>query len=189
MRLRVAQLPQHHLGRIDRIPVTTLARTVVDTLRTSPREWGLATADVFDQRQVPPAELGEVMLFSSGWPGITRARDLLAFRDGRSESPAESISRLRFREWGLPQPDLQYVFHIDGHVDRVDFYWPQFGVVGECDGYVKYAEGEEGRRALWREKKREDRIRSVVRAFIRWTWDDLWGAGRSLAARLHSVLK
>lgn len=51
---------------------------------------------------------------------------------------------------------------------RVDFYWPEFDVVGECDGRVKYGNATD----LWNEKRREDAIRPLVRRFVRWSWSD-----------------
>jgi hypothetical protein len=78
----------------------------------------------------------------------------------------------------LPRPDLQVdVEDAGGLVGTTDFGWP--GVVGEFDGRSKYgipegADPAEVAEVLWREKRREDRLRRVVRV-ARWTWADAVG--------------
>jgi hypothetical protein len=59
----------------------------------------------------------------------------------------------------------------EGFIGRVDFYWEEFGVIGEADGRSKYAEPG----ALYAEKRREDRLRrhAGCRELIRWGWTDL----------------
>jgi hypothetical protein len=67
------------------------------------------------------------------------ARRVVAFADARAESPLESISRLRMREHGVPAPEPQVEIWIDGRfAGRVDFYWDEYGVIGEADGWGKY---------------------------------------------------
>jgi hypothetical protein len=63
-----------------------------------------------------------------------------------------------------------------------DFAWP--GVVGECDGRLKYAD----RDVLWAEKRREDRIRALGLRVIRWGWDDAWARPGWLCRRIGSAL-
>ena len=50
------------------------------------------------------AAAAEVM---AGWPGMRPAMRAADFADGRSGSAAESLSRVRFAEHGLPAPRLQ----------------------------------------------------------------------------------
>jgi hypothetical protein len=95
--------------------------------------------------------------------------------DARSMSPGESLSRAVMFRLSLPRPDLQVtVEDADGLVGIADFGWP--GVVGEFDGRGKYGVGPdsdpaEAAEVLWREKRREDRLRRQVRV-ARWTWAD-----------------
>ena len=90
-------------------------------------------------------------------------------------SPGESLSRAAMFRLNLPRPDLQVeVDDADGLAGIADFGWP--GVVGEFDGRRKYAVPEgadpaEAGEVLWREKRREDRLRRSVRV-ARWTWAD-----------------
>nr|BFF15511.1 hypothetical protein GCM10025699_68140 [Microbacterium flavescens] len=71
----------------------------------------------------------------------------------------------------------------------VDFWWPEFGVVGEFDGEVKYRtadmlRGRTPEQVVIDEKRREDALRSMpgVRAVVRWNWADAMRAEPLLAA-------
>src|SRR5918993_132714 len=126
-----------------------------------------------------PAELAaaaaEVPRRVRGRPAALLVTELA---DARSMSPGESLSRAAMFRLNLPRPDLQVdVEDAEGLVGTTDFGWP--GVVGEFDGRSKYGipEGADPAAAaevLWREKRREDRLRRVVRV-ARWTWADAVG--------------
>jgi very-short-patch-repair endonuclease len=71
----------------------------------------------------------------------------------------------------------------------VDFWFPDQGVVVEVDGRAKYEDpvmldGRSTADVHWREKRREDFIRSCpgVRAVIRLSWSDLMQPDRVRAA-------
>ena len=74
------------------------------------------------------------------WPGTRQARRAVALLDPRSESPGESVSRVRLHEDGLPVPDPQQdIFDEDGQfVASVDFCWKKQRTIGEFDGKIKY---------------------------------------------------
>ena len=55
-------------------------------------------------------------------------------------------------------------------VARADFYWPQFGVIGEADGNLKY---DEGRAAIVAERRRQQRLEDLGLVVVRWEWSDL----------------
>lgn len=100
----------------------------------------------------------------------------------RSMSVGESLSRARMYELDLPRPQLQVAYHDDdGLVGFADVDWN--GVVGEMDGKRKYGipDGSSAAQAtdvLWREKKREDRMRLRCRALVRWDWATAISADR-----------
>ncbi len=107
--------------------------------------------------------------------GIHRARFCAQFADGRSESPAESLSRVQFDRMGIPPPEVQYEIRDHGlFVARSDFAWPAQRLVGECDGKGKYgkrlAEGETPEDVIMREKRREEQIRQAGWWVVRWGW-------------------
>ncbi len=106
-----------------------------------------------------------------------RVQRVLDFADKLSGSPGESLSRAHMSRLGLPIPELQHEVRDDeGRIGYADFYWKEFGLVGEFDGWVKYSRGEYlagelPSNVLRREKIREDRIRATGLAVVRWMWD------------------
>ena len=78
--------------------------------------------------------------------------------------------------WGSPAPVLQHAFYdSDGFIGRTDFFWPEYGVIGEFDGDAKYLDDDllgdrTAREAVLAEKKREDRLRALGYTVVRWDW-------------------
>jgi len=170
----------------DGITVTSAARTVVDLARVGGVVAGVVAGDAAVRHGWAGVEelRLEVERVGSG-RGVLAARAAVELVDGRSESPGESLSRVRMAERGLPAPVLQHeVRDRHGFVGRVDFWWPDVGVVGEFDGRVKYGTGAAD--VLWEEKLREDRLRAAGLAVARWTWSAAW-AGDPMVARLRAA--
>lgn len=169
------------------LPVTSLARTVVDIAATSPFPAAVAAADAAlhsvargahaEQTLAAfHAELnGELDELGTG-PGSARARRVVDFADERADRPGESLSRVTMHLVGAPPPELQYrVVGVSGRTWHTDFGWPAWGAVAEFDGRAKYAEprylrGRTPAEAVYDEKRREDDIRPQVRTFGRWDW-------------------
>lgn len=99
-------------------------------------------------------------------------------------------SRLRFvcRVGGIeviPQATIR-----DEHgtfVARVDFVVKGTRVVLEFDGRVKYADG--AGRALWDEKRREDRLRALGYLVLRVIWADLADPITLVARIRHAIVR
>lgn len=175
LRVRVAGLPPEDVTEVDGIPVTTVARTVVDLARRLPFIDAVVVADAsLYLRSTTKDELLAVLGRCRRWPGIGRAREVVAFANGGAESPLESRSRVRLvRELGLPPPELNVLIpDADGRpVARVDMLWREYRTIGEADGAVKYGEDEPA--SLFLEKVREDTLRDLRYEVVRWTWWDV----------------
>ncbi len=186
--LHSAALRPDEIGVAAGLPVTCLARTVVDLARTMAFEPAVAVADAAlhgDRNAVPrrdpldPAELASALGRVGRWPGAPAARRAIAFADGRSDGVGESRSRVALLRSRLPAPLLQWkVTGRDGRlIGYVDFGWPNKHTVGEFDGRIKYGRllrpGEDPGDAVFAEKLREDRLRDENLAVVRWTWSDL----------------
>lgn len=174
---------------VDGVRVTSPARTVVDLARVHGFLTGVAAGDAALRTGVVTLDELRAELQSVGSRrGVRVARDVLGFVDERSESPGESLSRVRMRELGIPVPVLQHVVTDGrGFVGRVDFWWPEHGVIGEFDGRSKYrvdVDPEAAAGRLWEEKLREDRLRATGPTVARWTWTDAW-RGAPMAATLR----
>jgi hypothetical protein len=69
----------------------------------------------------------------------TRVLEVLALADETAESVGESRSRALIHMLVLPAPVLQQAFYdAEGFVARTDFFWREYGVIGEFDGDAKY---------------------------------------------------
>lgn len=173
--------------------VTPYERTVVDHARHTALESAISVCDNAFRLSLSTREelLAELARVPKGSRGRRMAQLAIHLADPLAESPLESLSRTRMFQLGLPRPQLQATFHdFEGFIGRVDFYWPKLGLVGECDGELKYAipPGEPGQAAidtLLREKWREQRLRRSqdVDDVARWGWDDAMPP-----TKLHAVL-
>lgn len=160
--------------------VTSAERTLVDIGRTQPFEQAVAITDGALRRTLcTPEGLARALARAARRPGVARAHRVAAFADGRSDGVGESRSRCAMRLAGLPDPQLQWEVRSarGAFLGRVDFAWPELGVVGEFDGRVKYGKylkpGQSAGDAVFAEKVREDRIRGTGLWVVRWTWADL----------------
>lgn len=184
--------PEQVVG-VGGLRVTNTERTVVDIALSAGRDASVAVADAALKLELATkSSLDLALQQAAGRQGITRARAALSLADGHSESVAETLSRLTFRDFGLPEPETQAnIFDTHGNrVARVDFLWPEFGVIGECDGFGKYFDGadqNETRRRLAREKDRDAELMALGYRVIHWRWADI-EEPRFLAERVRRVL-
>lgn len=172
-------LPEPEVVLVGGLRTTVLARTVLDVACTLPLHEAVAIGDAALRQGLDRVELAEALDRAAGRRGIAAARRAIAFLDARSESAGESVSRVRFHQWGLPAPEPQLPIW-DGStlVARVDFGWPELGVVGEFDGREKYGRllkpDQSAQDAVFAEKRREDAVRQLDWGVVRWIWVELF---------------
>ena len=185
---RSARFPT--LAVVDGLAVSDLAQTVFDLARFSSFRRAVVAADhalrLVDDDGRPLLRREELLARHADLPpgsrGRTASAAVIAFVDPASETPLESISRVAVHVVGLPDPVLRHPVHdLDGRAGVVDFFFEDVAVVGEAVGDHKYAapaflNGRTPQEALLAEKRREDRIRSCVRGFARWSWRDAYDA-------------
>ncbi|MEV0295712.1 hypothetical protein [Nocardia sp. NPDC050710] len=178
--LHSMRIDADEIVRVGDLSVTSVARTVIDLARTVPFEQAVVAGDsALRLGKATRAELAEQLARSVGRPGVPAARRVVDFLDGRSESAGESRSRVAMRAVRLPAPELQAHILTPDHqeVARVDFLFPELGVIGEFDGLVKYRAALRGTRSpedvVIAEKAREDALRALGWIVIRWTWREL----------------
>ncbi|HET7019042.1 MAG TPA: type IV toxin-antitoxin system AbiEi family antitoxin domain-containing protein [Streptosporangiaceae bacterium] len=179
IQLRNSDLPAQDRVIRDGVPVTSVARTVVDLARTTSLREGIVIADsALHLKQTTKKELYAVIERSARWPGIAQARRAVDFADARSESPLESLARLVFADAGLPTPDLQawvggdVAGNLDGAgrpLGRADFYWPAHSTIAEADGAIKYADPTRAQHQL----QRDDDLRQAGFHVVHFTWNQL----------------
>ena len=129
--LHVAPLPATEVCEIEGQRVTTLARTVLDLLRTLTMEQSVPIGDAALRLGLTLEDLAELAGRCIAWRGMLRARRAMNFLDLRSESPGESYSRVVLHRIGVPAPTPQYeVWEREVLVGRVDFCWEEFRTAG-----------------------------------------------------------
>lgn len=178
---RWAELPPTTAVDVAGAPVTPLVRTLVDVAASTPLLDALPMLDAaLHGRRVLPEMLTDE-LGRARRKGQDKASTAIALASASSASPAESVCRARLAELRTPEPVQQHTFARAGERTAVvDFWFPEQGVVVEVDGRAKYEDptmlaGRSTAEAHWREKQREDFIRSFpgVRTVVRLTWADL----------------
>lgn len=176
------QGPLPSITLIEGIPVVELARCVMDVAKSSSLELGVVVADAalsetrrsFVTQEQLESELALVPLRR----GSSRARTSLALANGSSGSPGESLSRVGMERIGIPRPILQQRFpRRRGGFWFVDFWWPEYGLIGEFDGLGKYlriapGKGMTAADSVMAEKRREDELRALGPRVARWGWPE-----------------
>jgi len=191
--VRNSAIDAAEIMEVDGLTVTTPERTVADLARTQPFEWGVIACDAALRAEVSPDDIRASLLRHPRLRGVPRASAALTFADPRSESPAESLSRVSMSLAGVPEPKLQWeIFNDNGEfVARPDFMWPDARLVGEVDGKWKYGQllrpGQSPEAAIMAEKKREEMIRQQGFWIVRWGWDTASNPTR-LGELLHRAL-
>lgn len=201
-------LPSSHTVRVDGIDVTSLSRTAIDIGRrfSLPRalivvddvlrrgvaalagdaadlRYAVHDPDFRDAARTPLiAALGEL----GGWQGIVRARRAVESGDPAAESALESLSRGTWPGFGIPSPVCGMPLRgSDGLTYWADQAWPDLGVLGECDGLVKYTDPER----LRAEKIRQEALEQAGWIVVRWTWEEIVRRPHVVAARLQAAFE
>ena len=170
---------------VDGIPVTTVARTLLDLASVrAPTVVDLALDNALRRSLTTIEELREVLELRGGRGrvGARRFRSLLAERDGSgSESEAERRLLGILRSRGFPTPITQYEIRDDGRlIARVDFAYPELKIAIEYDSYAHHV----GKAALDRDGARRNAIVALGWLPITATAADLRNRGHRLAADL-----
>lgn len=196
-RRRWVQVHGHHLDpedvwQVDGLATTSPARTVVDLACGSRLPDAVAVGDAALGQGAEVGDLLAVLARVGPRRGIATARRAIELLDARSESYGESVSRVLMAGRGLaPTPQVLVYDRRGAFVGRVDFAWPELGVVGEFDGRVKYgrdlAPKQDPTDVLWDEKLREDRLRELGWLVVRWTWADLQHPDQWLARLVRAL--
>ncbi len=186
VRMFSTALPAKYVTAIYGVPVTTVARTVIDVARTSSFQAGVVVADsALRERKTSKTELRRVLAECRQRYGSARAAQVVQFADSRSESVLESIARVAFRDFGLPPPDLQVWLGGDDVIGRADFYWRQFKTVVEVDGGLKYADPGRAKAQL----RRDRQLREAGFEVLHFDWNEVTTMPGQVAASILAAFE
>jgi predicted transcriptional regulator of viral defense system len=185
--LHAAALPAGHVVARHGIPITSVARTVIDLARTCPFPAAVVVADsALRTRQTTKAELQSVIPACPRWPGLQAARRVVAFCDARSESVLESVSRVAFHDHGLPPPELQvWVGDATEMIGRADFLWRAGRTIAEADGAIKYADPSRAMAQL----SRDARLREAGFEVVHFTWPQIMRSPAQVTASIRAAFQ
>lgn len=195
LRIHGSRLPASMVLTVDGVRVTSPARTAIDLARGRALDDAVVAMDgaavhlvggesrrkeirsgTVDASLVDRAHLDLWAAFMTvwSWPGTRVVRQALTLVDIRSESPAESRSRVWVLEAGLPAPEVGgEVVGATGRHYFGDLVWRKHRVIGEVDGLGKYgATPQEIRAALADERARQADLEDAGWIFVRWTTHD-----------------
>ena len=138
---RPGSLPTVDIIRVDRIPVTTVARTIIDLAGVLPVEVVEETLDfALSHGYVPRVRLEWRVreLASKGRPGIGMIRSLLEARGPGQKLPDSILETKLGRILGPLHPVWGHVVVIDGRVYVLDCAFPEHLLAVEADGWATH---------------------------------------------------
>ena len=163
------------------VRTTTALRTACDLGRLLNRDRAFAALDAMLSLGAFDAdELWDAVARFRGMRGVRQLRGFAPLADGRAQSAAESILRLRWLDLlTLPRPELQIELQRPGQPS----YWLDLGV--QDLRYAAEYDGEEWHQRTPEQKARDDRRRTWMREERGWiidvvTKDNLFGHTRDI---------
>lgn len=150
------RLPDHHLGTVESLSVTSPARTLFDLAAVvHPKRLERAVDSALARHICDIDALTRLLdeLATPGRKGVRALRAVLGAVTPGTESELEARFRDLLRRHGLPQPERQVVLGSDGEqAGRVDCVFRQARLVVELDGRPYHSSKldrlEDGRRDL-----------------------------------------
>lgn len=165
IRPRATMVVEHVRVGSREVPILPVATCIVQSGTTGCAESALISADAaLAAGSTTRRDLDLAVADAAGHRGIREVRRVLAWADGRHESPGESRLACSLHRLGHAYEPQVWIGN-----DRVDALLTAAPVVMEFDGALKYATRDD----LIREKRREDRIRARGYQFVRRVWDDV----------------
>ena len=129
-------LDRAHVTEVRGLRVTTPLRTALDLACSEEhREAVVALDDLLHRGLVGRDELLLALEHHPRRRGRRAAAAAIEAADALAESPGETLCRLVLAQLGAPAPVLQQGFVVEGRRVRVDFWFPEQGVVLEFDGH------------------------------------------------------
>jgi very-short-patch-repair endonuclease len=166
--------------RVRRIPVTTVAQTVVDlAARLSPDALARACHEAGVLYKLTPRQVKAVMPPRA--PGGPKLRAVMSGDTKVSLSRLEAAFIALLRAEGLPLPQTNR----PAGGRRVDCRWPEHRLTVELDSYRYH----NSRHAWEQERRREREARAREDELLRYTWADVLEDQRAMLAELRALLK
>jgi Protein of unknown function (DUF559) len=134
--IRMDRVADDEIVAVDRLPVTTPARTAFDLGRYQKRSMALARLDALMRaKPFSDTEVAGLMCRYGAVRGVRQLRELLPLVDAGAASPKESWLRLFLIDNGFPIPETQIpVLDGDAAFAFLDMGWRAVALAVEYDG-------------------------------------------------------
>jgi very-short-patch-repair endonuclease len=190
IRRHVSQVPNDERTMRERIPVTSVPRTIFDLAATEP-------AEVVENllREMEHLELRDrlsLLDLLERYPGKRGSRKVRSALErlkeepeGRKRSPLEERFAPFLRHHHLLLPRFNDWILLGDKNFQVDCHWPGTGQIVELDGW----EGHKSRTAFREDRARDRRLKVAGYSVTRLTWNQLDDEPEEVAADLRALLK
>jgi len=138
---QTTDLTSGHVIELEGMPVTNTVRTVIDLASSMPvPAIGKLVDHLVVRGEATIDQIGDAVseLARHGKPGMKTMHSVLEYREGEGfmgESRLEMWALRLLRQWGFPDPELQYPLPWrSGRKGRVDFAYPHIRLIIEIDG-------------------------------------------------------
>jgi very-short-patch-repair endonuclease len=178
---RTRHLPRRHTTRLDGIPLTSPARTLLDlaeSLPSAPLVRAVNEAEVLDL--TTRRQLRTTAGAATGRRGAARITRLLADDVGPTRSHLEDRVRALLKAARLPQPRANA--RVDGM--EVDLLWPAHRLIVEVDGWGPHRT----KGAFERDRRKTLRLQSSGHTVVRIAWAQIRDEPFELVASLARLL-
>lgn len=152
---------------------TDYVTTIIDCAQEMNFEEGVVLADsALFQGKVSLQELKHKMMAYNG-RNKNKVHRVAEVMSDKAESPGETITRMRLNELGIRFIE-QYEMQVFGRSYRADFYLPDYGIIIEFDGNIKYTDFGEEHVVVGEERRRERELLNTGVRVFRTTWNDVY---------------
>jgi very-short-patch-repair endonuclease len=182
---RTTWLPDDHITTLDGLPVTTVARLLLDLGAVAPARH---VERAFDQAEVlgllDVASVRRALVPGAALPGAAKLRSVMGRADAGSTLTDSELGELLLeiiRHAGLPEPRQQ--MWILGF--RPDFCWPAHQLIAEADGAGAHAT----RRGHAHDTRRDVLLTNAGWTVLRFAYTDIVGDPRYVAEAIRTALE
>ncbi len=185
----VCKHPRSNIDRVQEVhalglKVTNIETTVVDCAKTLPLIAAVAVADsALHERKIGFKQLQSALRDTRGH-GRKKAWYVSEVMSSLAESPGETGTRLLLSETGVRFIE-QYEIVIGGHRLRVDFFLPDYNLIIEFDGDVKYTDFGPADRVIIAERNREKQLMNAGFHILRTRWHEVFVRPQLFRANLE----
>jgi len=169
-----SSLPADHVTVVDRIPVTTVARTLADLAGTLDTPALMRAIEAAEHRNV--LDVPSLLAVSAGRPGAQRLRHLVTGETPHTRSDFEAALIAVWDRYDIPRPRTNT--HVHGY--EVDAYWPDRKLAVELDSWEHHGT----RAAFERDRERDAELHAFGIATLRFTYAQVTTRQRWVARRL-----